>query len=117
MRQAEDLPYRIILTRARTAILTHDDILVLNSKAITLLDDPLLHATTAVVKLNASIINRFQIERFPRSRHQKIIKFPALHTRTRSAAPTDLTLHADDLLELPEQGAKIPFPRLILHTL
>ncbi|KAJ5370019.1 uncharacterized protein N7496_006111 [Penicillium cataractarum] len=118
MRQAEDLPYRHILTRARTATLTHDDISVLNSKAITSLDDPRLHATTAVVKLNAlrHIINRFQIERFARSRRQRIIIFPALHTRTRSTAPTDLTLHADDLLGLPEQGAKIPFPGLILYT-
>ncbi|KAJ5198759.1 uncharacterized protein N7498_007876 [Penicillium cinerascens] len=119
MRQAEDLPYRNILTRARTATLTHDDILVLNSKAITSLDDPRLHATTAVVKLNAlrHIINRFQIERFARSKRQRILIFPALHTRTRSSAPTDLTLHADDLLGLPEQGAKIPFPGLILYTL
>jgi hypothetical protein len=119
MRQAEDLLYRNILTRARTAILTHDDILVLNSKAITSLEEPRLYATTAVVKLNAlrHIINRSQIERFTRSRHQRIIIFPTLYTRIRSATPTNLTLHADDLLGLPEQGAKIPFPGLILYTL
>jgi hypothetical protein len=93
--------------------------LVLNSKVIRSLADPHLHATTAVVKLNAlrHVINRFQVERFARSRRQRIIIFPALHTRTRSSSAANLTLHADDLLGLPEQGAKIPFPGLILYTL
>ena len=119
MRQAEDLPYRNLLTRARSGTLTYDDMLTLNSKAITSLADPRLQATTAVVKLNAlrHVINRFQVERFARARHQRIFIFPALHTRTRSSRPTDLTLHADDLLGLPEQGAKIPFPGLVLYTL
>lgn len=105
MRQAEDLPYRNLLTRARAGTLTNDDMLTLNSKAITSLTNPHLQTTTAIVKLNAlrHVINRFQIERFARLRHQRIIIFPAVHTRTRSSGPTDLTLHADDLLGLPEQ--------------
>ncbi|KAJ5318263.1 hypothetical protein N7476_004683 [Penicillium atrosanguineum] len=119
MRQAEDLLYRNLLTRARAGTLTNDDLLTLNSKAIASLTDPQLQTTTAVVKLNAlrHVINRFQIERFAQARHQRIIIFPAIHTRTRSSGPTDLTLHADDLLGLPDQGAKIPFPGLILYTL
>lgn len=119
MRQAEDLPYRNLLTRTRAGTLTNDDMLTLNSKAITSLTDPHLQATTAVVKLNAlrHVINRFQIERFARARHQRIIIFPAVHIRTRSSGPTNLTLHADDLLGLAEQGPKIPLPELILYTL
>ncbi|KAI1829025.1 hypothetical protein DTO027I6_10053 [Penicillium roqueforti] len=31
-------------------------------------------------------------------------------------APTNLRLHADDLLGLPEQGTKIPFPGLFLYS-
>jgi hypothetical protein len=119
MRQAKDLIYQNLLTRARAGTLTNDDMLTLNSKAITSLTDPHLQTTTAVVKLNAlrHVINRFQVESFARARHQRIIIFPAVHTRTRSSGPTDLTLHADDLLGLPEQGTKIPFPGLILYTL
>lgn len=119
MRQAKDLPYRSLLTRARTGTFTHNDMLTLNSKAITSLSNYHLQNTTVVVKLNSlrHIINRSQIDRFARARHQKIIVFPALHNRTRSSGPTDLSLRADDLLGLPEKGAKIPFPGLILYTL
>lgn len=119
MRQAEDLPYRNLLTRARTGSLTHDDMLTLNSKTITSLSDPHLHNATTVAKMNAlrHVVNRFQIERFARTREQKIIIFPALHTRTRSSNTTNLQLCADNLLGLPEQGSKVPFPGLILYTL
>ncbi|KAJ5195495.1 uncharacterized protein N7498_008933 [Penicillium cinerascens] len=119
MRQAEDLPYRNLLTRMRAGTLTNDDMLTLNLKAISSLTNPHLQTTTAVVKLKTlrHVISRFQTERFAQAKHQRIIIFPAVHTRTRSSSPTDLTLHADDLLGLPEQGAKIPFPGLILYTL
>ncbi|CEO59597.1 hypothetical protein PMG11_04269 [Penicillium brasilianum] len=119
MRQAEDLPYRNLLTRARNATLTYDDMLTLNSAAISSIADPHLQATTAIVKLNAlrHVINRIQVERFARAKDQKIIIFPALHTRTRSSAPIDPPLYADDLLGLPEQGAKVPTPGLFLYTL
>ncbi|KAL3494400.1 hypothetical protein BJX62DRAFT_223194 [Aspergillus germanicus] len=63
------------------------------------------------------IINRLQIDRFARSRLQKIYIFPALHTRTKSSSPTNLRLHADDLLGLPEQGTTVPSPGLFLYTL
>jgi hypothetical protein len=61
MRQAEDLPYRNLLTRARNATLTYDDMLTLNSSAISSIADPHLQATTAIAKLNALryVINRF----------------------------------------------------------
>jgi hypothetical protein len=119
MRQAEDIPYRNLLSRARSGTLTSDDLSTLNSKAITSLTDPHLQTATVIVKLNSlrHVINRLQIERFARARHQNIIVFPAFHTRTRSSGPTPLQLRADDLLGLPEQGAKVPFPGLILYTL
>jgi hypothetical protein len=119
MRQAEDIPYQNLLGRARSGTLTSDDLSTLNSKAITSLTDPHLQPATVIVKLNSlrHVINRLQIERFARARHQNIFVFPALHTRTRSSGPTSLQLRADDLLGLPEQGAKVPFPGLILYTL
>jgi hypothetical protein len=119
MRQAEDLPYRNLLTRARTGTLTYDDMLTLNSKVLTSLAYPYLQDATVVAKLNAlrHVINRFQVERFARARQQKVIIFPALHTRTRSSDTTDLQLRADDLLGLPEQGSRVPCPGLILYTL
>jgi hypothetical protein len=119
MRQAEDLPYRNLLTRARTGTLTYDDMLTLNSKAVTSLADPYLQDTTIVAKLNVlrHVINRFQVERFARARQQKILIFPTLHTRTRSSDTTDLQLRADDLLGLPEQSSRVPCPGLILYTL
>jgi hypothetical protein len=118
MRQAEDIQYRDLLGRARSGTLTSDDLLTLNSKAISSLAGPHLQTATAIVKLNSlrHVINRLQIERFARAKHQKIFIFPALHTRTSSSGPAAPHLHADDLLGLPEQGAKVPFPGLILYT-
>ncbi|KAJ5761292.1 hypothetical protein N7520_008448 [Penicillium odoratum] len=111
MRQAEDPPFRHLLSRARTATLSVDDLNLLNSKAITSLVAPDLGDTTIVVKLNTlrQQVNRIRMEHFARSRGQKIFAFVGLHTRTKSTGPTNLRLHADDLLGLPEQGTKIPF--------
>ena len=118
MRQAEDVSYQNLLRRARSGTLTPDDLTMLDSKVITSLADTFYQNATAVVQSNSlrHVLNRFQIERFARARQQKIFIFPALHTRTRSAAPTDLQLRADDLLGLPEQGTRVPFPGFILYT-
>jgi hypothetical protein len=118
MRQAEDPPFRDLLARARSGTLTVDDLTLLNTKVITSLVAPYLENTTTVVKLNAlrHQVNRTQMEQFARSRGQKIFAFAALHTRTKSTGPRNLRLRADDLLGLPEQGTKIPFPGLFLYT-
>lgn len=118
MRQTEDLKYRSLLTRARFGTLTYNDMLSLNSKVITSLDSLDLQKATAITKLNAlrHVINRVQIERFARAKVQKIFIFPALHTRTKCSEATNLRLRADDLLSLPEQGTKVPFPGLLLYT-
>lgn len=94
MRQAENITYRCLLNRARSGMLTADDLATLNSKAISSLADPQLQISPAVIKLNSLyyIINRLQIERFARRKNQKIFVFPAFYNRTRSSGPTDLRL-------------------------
>jgi hypothetical protein len=105
MRQAEDPPFRDLLHRARSATLTQADLNLLNTKVITSLIAPQLEDATAVVKLNSirHLVNRIRMEHFARTRRQKIIIFPALHTRTKSTGPMNLRLRADDLLGLSEK--------------
>lgn len=111
MRQAEDPPFRDLLCGARSTTMSVNDLMLLNSKAITTLVTPGLDDATTVVKLNAirQQVNRARMEHFARSRGQKIFAFAGLHTRTKSTGPTNLRLHADDLLGLPEQGTKFRF--------
>lgn len=118
MRQSEDAPFRDLLSRARTGTLTEADRSFLNSKTITSLVSPQLEDATAIVKLNSlrHQVNRVRIEQFARTRCQNVYVFPALHTRTRSTGPINLRLRADDLLQQPDQGTKIPFPGLFLYT-
>lgn len=118
MRQSEDASFRDFLSRARAATLTEDDLALLNSKVITSLAAPQLEDTTTVVKLNSlrHQVNRIRMELFAHSRSQKIYVFPALHTRTKSTGTMNLRLRADSLLQLPDQGTKIPFPGLFLYT-
>jgi hypothetical protein len=119
MRQAEeDTQFRDLLSRARTGTLTEADRSFLNSKTVTSLVSPQLEYATTVVKLNSlrHQVNRVRLEEFARSRCQSIYIFPALHTRTKSTGPMNLRLRADDLLQQPDQGTKIPFPGLFLYT-
>lgn len=119
MRQVEeDAPFRDMLSRARTGTLTEADRSFLNSKIVTSLVSPQLEDATTVVKLNSlrHQVNRVRLEEFARSRCQSIYIFPALHTRTKSTGPMNLRLRADDLLQQPDQGTKIPFPGLFLYT-
>lgn len=118
MRQVNDLQYQNLLARARSGSLTTDDLQTLNAKTISTLASLDLQDTTVVTRTNTlrTVINRIQIERFARARHQKVYIFPAIHTRTRNSGPTNLRLRADDLLGLPEQGTKVPSPGLLLFT-
>jgi hypothetical protein len=118
MRQSQDPIFHSLLSRARSATLTEDDLDQLNSKTITSLLTPGLENVTTVVKLNnlRHYVNRVQIQHFARARSQKIYIFPALHTRTKSSGSSSLRLRADDLLQQPDQGTKIPFPGLFLYT-
>ncbi|OKO94694.1 ATP-dependent DNA helicase pfh1 [Penicillium subrubescens] len=118
MRQSEDAPFRDLLSRARAGTLTEADRAVLNSKTITSLASPQLQDATTIVKLNSlrHQVNRVRIEQFARARCQNVYIFPALHSRTRSTGPINLRLRADDLLQQPDQGTKVPFPGLFLYT-
>lgn len=116
MRQAEDPDYGAFLDRVRTTTCTEDDVAMLNSKVITSLFTPDLEDTTSIVTKNAlrHHLNRLQMEHFARSRGQRIYIFPALHSRTKS---TSLSMvHAEELLQLPDQGTNIPFPGLLFYT-
>jgi hypothetical protein len=116
MRQAEDPAFRDLLSRARAAILTEDDLALLNSKTTTSLLAPELENATTVVKLNVlrHHVNRLQMEHFARTRSQRIYIFPALHNRVRTTGPSRLL--AEDLLQQTDQGTRIPFPGLFLYT-
>lgn len=118
MRQTSDPSFQEFLLRARSGSLTDNDLSFLNSKVITSLADPQLEGTTTVVKRNSirHLVNRIQMEKFARSRNQRIYIYPANHTRTKSTGPGNLRLRADDLLQQPDQGATIPFPGLFLYT-
>ncbi|GFF24605.1 hypothetical protein IFM58399_00725 [Aspergillus lentulus] len=119
MRHAEeDTAFRDLLSRARAGTLTETDRSFLNSKTVTTLVSPQLEGVTTVVKLNSPRhqVNRVRLTEFARTRWQNIYIFPAPHKRTKSTASTNLRLHADDLLQQPDQGTKIPFPGLFLYT-
>jgi hypothetical protein len=66
MRQAKDPAFRELLSRARAAALTEDDLAFLNSKVLTSLFALGLENTTTIVKLNTlqHYINYVQIEHF-----------------------------------------------------
>ena len=77
---------------------------------------PELEYATTVIKLNVlrHNVNRLQMERFARTRSQRIYVFPALHNRVRTTGPS--RLRAEDLLQQTDQGTSIPFPGLFLYT-
>ena len=118
MRQSSDPAFREFLSRARVGAFTNEDLEFLNSKVISSLDAPELDNATVVAKrhiLRHQVI-RIRVEPFARNRDQKICIFPALHTRTKSNDPASRRLRVDELLELQDDGSKIPFPGLFFYT-
>lgn len=118
MRQSDDPSFYGLLTRARRAALTQTDVDRLNTKVISSLLEPWIECATAITKLNSvrHQINRIQMEHFARTRSQTICIFPAEHSRIKTTNPTKTRLRAEDLLQQPDQGTKIPFPGLFLYT-
>ena len=116
MRQARDLRFRELLSRARAATLTEADLAFLNQKVVTSLFTPELDGATTIVKLNAlrHQINHIKMEHFARSRSQRIFVFPAQHSRVKSTPQS--ALYLEDLLQQMDQGAKIPFQGLLFYT-
>ena len=82
MRQAHDPKFHDLLSRARAATLTEDDLALLNSRTITSLLTPGLENATTIVKVNTLChhVNHIQTEYFARTQSQKIYIFPALHS-------------------------------------
>src|SRR5947207_4470232 len=82
MRQSDDIIFQNLLHRARAAMLTKDDLTLLNSRVISSLLTPNLEAAATVVKLNylRHHINCIRLEYFARARSQKIYIFPAHHS-------------------------------------
>ena len=118
MRQSDDPSFYDLLTRARRATLTQRDVDRLNTKVIGSLLEPRMESATAIAKLNSvrHQINRIQIEHFAITRSQTICIFPAEHSRIKTTNPTKTRLRAEDLLQQPDQGTKVPFPGLFLYT-
>jgi hypothetical protein len=118
MRQSSDPAFREFLSLARVGAFTNEDLDFLNSKVISSLAAPELDDATIVAKrhiLRHQVI-RIRIEHFARNRGQKIGIFPALHTRTTSNDPSSRRLRVDELLDLQDDGSKIPFPGLFFYT-
>jgi hypothetical protein len=116
MRQAEDPLFQELLSRARSAILTEDNLALLNSKTTSSLLIPYLQNATTIVKLNVIChhVNRIQIEHFARTRSQRVYIFPALHYRVKFTTPS--RLYTEDLLQQTDQSTTIPFPGLFIYT-
>jgi hypothetical protein len=87
MRQKDDMPYQELLGRASECCLTNADLDLLNSKTR---ENMTRHGqcleSTALRPLNAERhdLNRLAIERFAKTRNQKVWMFAAKHSRTKS---------------------------------
>ena len=78
MRQYQDVEYHQLLRRVRNATVTQADVDLLNTMVATQLESQPDHMGTCIVRTSRlrHAINRLQIERFARSRGQKIFIFP-----------------------------------------
>ena len=105
MRQAQDLKFRKLLSRARAAALTEDDLALLNQKVVTSLCTPELENATTIVKVNVlrHHINHIKMEHFARSRSQRIFVFPAQHSRVKSTPQS--AVYLENLLQQMDQDA------------
>ena len=116
MRQQQDIEYHRLLTRVRNGSITQADVDWLNTKVVTPLKLQLHQFNTCAVRTNKlrHAINRIQIERFARSRGQKIFIFPARHTRWKKAKGAR-DIHVDKLLEV-QDSSDVKGPGLLLYT-
>jgi hypothetical protein len=114
MRQAEDLPFRNLLQRARQARLSNDDINLLNSKCISADTSFPLHSLTCIVRTNylRHCLNHVSLIQFARSRGQRIYIFPADHSRL----PPAQNLALEDIFSQQDEGVSIPSQGLFLYT-
>lgn len=114
MRQAEDLPFRDLLRRARNAELTVDDLDFLNSKVIPPLPNFPLYKMVSIAKSNAlrQHLNHIAIIQFARLHNQLVYQFPAQHERL----PPIRNLSLEDIFSQQDEGVKIPSQELFIYT-
>lgn len=101
MRQKDDLDYQSFLERARLGSLTQRDVVRLNKQVITerlARGDYLPDGITQIVKDNETraTINRAELLKFAKTRHQPIFLFPA-KTHIPVLAPNKLQIHEEIL--------------------
>ena len=88
MRQQQDIDYHQLLQRVRNGTITQADVDLLNTRVVSQLpaESEPGQKTACTVRRNKlrHTINRLQMERYARSRRQKIFIFPARHTMARS---------------------------------
>jgi hypothetical protein len=101
MRQQQDIEYHQLLTRARNGSITQADVDWLNTKVVNPLESHQFNTCAVRTNKLRYTINRIQIERFARSRGQKIFVFPARHTRWKKAKGVP-DVHVDKLLEVQD---------------
>jgi hypothetical protein len=98
MRQAEDIPFQELLQRARSATLTEDDVITLNSCTVAArVEKGETPPDRSVIRLNRlrEEVNLSHLEIFAKKRGQKIYLFPARHD-----APTISNIDPATLLKL-----------------
>ena len=116
MRQQHDVTYHQLLGRARNGTITQMDVDLLNTRVVTKLESELDRINTCIVRTNKlrHLINRLQIDRFARTRVQKIFIFPARHTRWKKANGMR-NLDVDKLLEV-QDSSNVKGPGLLMYT-
>jgi hypothetical protein len=116
MRQQHDVGYHQLLKRARNATITQADVDLLNTRVVTQLESLPDRINTCIVRTNKlrHLINRLQIEKFARTRGQKIFIFPARHMRWKKAKGLR-NLEVDKLLEV-QDSSNVKGPGLLMYT-
>jgi hypothetical protein len=116
MRQAEALAFRVLLGRARAAILSEDDLGLLNSKTATPLLAPELENATSVVKLNVlrHHVHRLQMEHFGRTRSEKASSRRCTTVSGLRVRP--VFMQRTSCNKLTKALASLGFPGLFLYT-
>jgi hypothetical protein len=114
MRQAEDLPFRDLLRRARNGELTIGDLDFLNSKVIPPLPDFPLYKMVSITKSNdlRHRLCHLAVIQFARYHHQLVFLFPSQHKRL----PPLRNLSLEDIFSQQDDGVKIPFQGLFIYT-
>jgi len=107
--------YHQLLGHARNGTITQMDVDLLNKRVVTELKSQPDRINTCIVRTNKLryLINRLHIERFARTRVQKIFIFPAHHT-WRKKANGMCNLDVDKLLEM-QDSSNVKGPGLLMY--